>query len=164
MLIRLIFEISSPLDHFETLLLLFFFHLRFHFKDMFKRWTSVPHSTDFFLLVNYLMLLESSFVISRIPDQNEKSYETLFFFLQRPLAASISLRSFSFTCPNWGWLELYKLVWHLVFGWKLGSPDPSKESEKNSEKLNSSKLKTLIPWNGHLKGFLDPLNGLRGRP
>ena len=35
---------------------------------------------------------------------------------------------------------------------------------KNTEKLNSTKMKTLTPWNGHLKGFLDPLNGPRGRP
>ena len=25
-------------------------------------------------------------------------------------------------------------------------------------------MKTLTPWNGPLKGFLDPLNGPRGRP
>ena len=30
--------------------------------------------------------------------------------------------------------------------------------------LNSNHMKTLTSWNGPLKGFLDPLNGPRGRP
>ena len=29
---------------------------------------------------------------------------------------------------------------------------------------NSNHMKTLTSWNGPLKGFLDPLNGPRGRP
>ena len=54
--------------------------------------------------------------------------------------------------PNW-----YG-TWYFVANHFLKSP------LKNTEKLNSIKVKTLTPWNGHLKGFLDPLNGPRGSP
>ena len=137
MLIRLIFEISSPMDDFETLLLLFFFSFEIPFQRYVKK---VDFCAPFhwFLFTGQLPYVIRVYIwnLTDPRPKQKKLWDIIFFSSEAAGGLNQPPRSFSF----------------------------SKESEKISEKLNSSKLKTLIPWNGHLKGFLDPLNCLRGRP
>ena len=66
-------------------------------------------------------------------------------------------RSFRYMFLSKGCLELSELVWHLVFGCKLLSPEPSKTTLKN---WTQPRWKLWPPGMGSLKGF--PWNGPRG--
>ena len=84
----------------------------------------MPHSADFFLLVNYLMLLEYTFEISRIPDQMKKVMRHYFFFLGgrwRPQSAS---EVFQLYMPELGMARAFQIGMALCIWLKIGVSRP----------------------------------------
>ena len=70
--------------------------------------------------------------IPSLLGDNENSYElSIFLHLEAAGGLNQPLRSSSYMFLSKGCLELSELVWHLVFGSKLLSPEPSKTTLKN---------------------------------